>query len=115
MPAQAHAQGLAPHPVAVFPQFDPWAPGTVTAFMVVEHGEYFRFPGRFAGLYRPCRPPVPPGIVAAGHHVQHLARVLDVVMNALLINELQRAYGVEGCEKRATAFLKCPAPAPSLY
>ena len=104
MPAQARAQGLAPHPVAVLPQFDPWAPGTVTAFMVVEHGEYFRFPGRFAGPYCPRRPPVPPGIVAAGHHVQHLARVLDVVMNALLISEVQLTHGVRDARRGRRLF-----------
>ena len=73
---------------------------------MVEHGEYFRFPGRFTGTHRPCRLRVPPGIVAAGHHVQHLYQVLDLIINALLINEMRRAHGIGRCEKLVVAFFK---------
>ena len=69
--------------------------------MVVEHGEHFRFPSRFAG---PRCLPVPPGIVAAGHHPEHLTQLLDGVMNTLLVHEGQRVHGVRGCEKMAMAF-----------
>ena len=59
--------------------------------MVVEHGEHFRFPGRLAGPHRPRRLRVPLGVIAVGHHVQHLAQLLDRVVDAVLVNEMQWA------------------------
>ena len=71
--AQPGAQGLTAHPIAFFPPFNRQASGAITPFVVVEHGEHFRFPGRFAGPRRRRCLPLPPGVLAAGHHVQHLA------------------------------------------
>ena len=72
VPAQARAQGLEAHPVAFFPQFDLQAPGAVAAFVVVEHDEHLRFPGRFGCPHGPGCRSVPLGVVAAGHHAQEL-------------------------------------------
>ena len=115
MSAQARTQGLASHPVAFFLQLGLEALGTVAAFVVLEHGEHLRLPSRLVGPHRPRRLRAPPGIVAAGYHVQHLAQLLGGVMNALRDNEMQRAHEIRGCEKMAMVFLKCPAPAPSVY
>ena len=88
-----------------FPPSSTWrASGALAAFVVIEHSEHFRFPGRLASPHRYCRLPMPPGIVAAGHHVQPLVQLLDGGINALLINERQRAHGVRGCEKMSIAF-----------
>ena len=103
VPAQARAQNMATYPVAFFPQFDRQAPDTVVAFVVVEHDEYFHFPGRFAG---PHRHRVPLGVVAAEHHTQHPAQLLDGVMNALRIHEKPRAHGVGEHEKMAMTSFK---------
>ena len=53
--AQACALGLAIYTVVFFPQFDRQAPGDVAAFVVVEYGEYLRFPGRTAPAAEACR------------------------------------------------------------
>ena len=106
MLAQARAQGPTPHPVSFFPQPDLQASGAVAAFLVVEHGEHFRFPGRFAGPHCPCRLPVPPGVIAAGHHAQRLIQLLNGAVDTLLLNEVQLVRGIGGCEKMAMIFFK---------
>ena len=89
-----------------FPQLDLEPTRAVAAFMVVEHGQRFRFPGRFAGPHCPRRLRVPPDVIAAGHHSQPLIQLLDRMKRPLLVNEMQCTHGVGECEKMAMAFFK---------
>ena len=84
--------------MAFSPQLDLEALGAAAAFMVVENGEYLHFQGRFTGFHRPRRLRVLPSIVAAGYLIQHLAWLLNVVINALLINEMKLVNGIGGGE-----------------
>ena len=106
VPAQARTRGLASHLVAFFPQLDLEASGAIAAFVVVEHGEHFRFPGQLTRSPGPRRLRVPPGVVTAGYDVQDLAKQLHWIVNPLLVNKMRRAHGVGGCEKMAMAFFR---------
>ena len=106
VPAQSRVQGLAAHPVARFPQFDLQPARSVTAFAEIKNGHHFRFPGRLWRAHRPARLRHLPCVVAAGHHAQYLAELLDEMAATLLVNEFQRAHRVGGCEMRTMAFFK---------
>lgn len=82
--------------------------GAVAPLIVVKHVDHHRFPGRL----RLCHSALAPGVVAAGHDVQDLAKQLNLIVNTLLINKMQLTHGVGGCEKIAIAFLKSPVPGP---
>ena len=92
--------------MARFPQLDLQPARPITAFVVVKNRHHFRLQDRFARSRGPGRLRQPLGVVAAGHHPQNLAKLLDRVKRPLLVNEMQRTHGVGDCEKMAMAFFK---------
>ena len=76
------------------------------ALTMVEICHHLLFLNGSRALRGPGRRDVSPGVVTAGHHAQHLAKLLDRVASALLVHEMQLTHGVGGCEKMAPAFFK---------
>ena len=70
--------------------------------MVIKHVDHRGFP---SGVnLRHCA--LAPRVVAAGHDVQDLAKQLDRMVKALLVNKRQLTHGVRVAEKMAMAFFK---------
>ena len=102
MAAQGCPQGLPAHPVPQLTQLDLEPAGAIATVMVIKHVDHRCFPSGLSLRHSALAP----SVIAAGHDVQDLAKQLDRMVKALLVNKLQLTHGVRVAEKVAMAFFK---------